>query len=116
MKLMITTSLNLERSRRGVRCAVHGFVVVFSLLFTGLVGAQIIVEGGVQLQLAAADPFGSATDKAGQLAGAEMKTDSGSEEILVQAEQFVQQKRYDLASILWQRVIDARRGRAPFFP
>ncbi|MFT5854412.1 MAG: outer membrane protein assembly factor BamB [Verrucomicrobiales bacterium] len=106
MKLMITTSLNLERSRRGVRCAVHGFVVVFSLLFTGLVGAQIIVEGGVQLQLAAADPFGSATDKAGQLAGAEMKTDSGSEEILVQAEQFVQQKRYDLASILWQRVID----------
>ena len=97
-----------------VRCAAI-MSVVFALAGLSIdpLGAQglIDIEGNPALPLAAffgedADPFGVSSSKANLLDPAEMKTDSGSQEILAQAEQFVRQERYDLASILWQRVID----------
>ncbi len=66
---------------------------------------DIIFPPGVMLG-GDVDPFGASMNKASLLEPAEMKTDSSSEEILAQADQFVKQERYDLASILWQRVID----------
>lgn len=70
---------------------------------------DIQLRGDLRVQIAGAavaDPFGAASSKEGLLEPAEMKTDSGSQEILAQADDFVRQERYDLASILWQRVID----------
>lgn len=78
--------------------------------------AQVQIEqapiqlGDIQLQVLGdeliGDPFGASANRAGLLEPAELKTDSGSQEILTQADAFVKQERYDLASILWQRVID----------
>ena len=41
------------------------------------------------------------------LEGATLKTDSSVDELMVRAEQFSKQGRYDLASSLWQTVIDS---------
>ena len=57
-------------------------------------------------EVGGADLFGASINKATLLDGAQMKTDSDSQMIVVQADQFVAQGRYDLATILWQRVID----------
>jgi outer membrane protein assembly factor BamB/predicted negative regulator of RcsB-dependent stress response len=102
--------MNAFRSRS---CA--GLSVCLALTISSLahVGAQGLLEiGGDQILPAGAivlgdvDPFGASRSKANHLESAEMKTDSSSQEILAQADQFVKQERYDLASILWQRVID----------
>lgn len=102
--------MNAFRSRS---CA--GLSVCLALTISSLahLGAQGLLEiGGDQILPAGAivlgdvDPFGASRSKANHLEPAEMKTDSSSQEILAQADQFVKQERYDLASILWQRVID----------
>ena len=69
-----------------------------------LEGNPIVVPGAALGGVV--DPFGASLNKASLLEPAEMKTDSSSQEILAQADLFVKQERYDLASILWQRVID----------
>jgi len=66
---------------------------------------RVDAAGGA-LVVADDDPFGATMSKANLLEPAEMKTDSGSQDVLRQADDFAKNGRYDLASILWQRVID----------
>ena len=54
-------------------------------------------------------PFGTVEshDKTQWLKGASLKTDSTVDELMARAKQFSDQGRYDLASSLWQKVIDS---------
>ena len=54
-------------------------------------------------------PFGAVeiNDKTQWLEGASLKTDSTVDELMARAKQFSDQGRYDLASSLWQKVIDS---------
>ena len=63
----------------------------------------------LNLNVISVPPFGTVEshDKTQWLEGASLKTDSTVDELMARAKQFSDQGRYDLASSLWQKVIDS---------
>jgi outer membrane protein assembly factor BamB len=98
----------LLRNRRLAWC----LVLAASLLCVGTAAVELAAQGIMRKPLAVAVEEGADEQKTGDDAdskfpgGPGLKTDPEAQQLLARAELFVDDERYDLASVLWQKVLD----------
>jgi len=81
-----------------------GLIFMSVLIFTGPSPAEVLLKRKAST---VAYETNEDDDFAG---GASLKTDPELEQFLKKADQFAEDKRYDLACVLWQRVLDESSG------
>ena len=90
-----------QGTRTMARAAAVLFAATVVTALESLVHAQGIVIGGIEVQDPAAAP-----NALQELSGPQLKTNEEIGDILAQADDLVAQKRYELATVLWQKALD----------